>query len=563
MADAPVSKTFAELGLPAPIAQSLAARGITVPTPVQAAVIPLALGAGDILAQARTGSGKTLAFLLPLTARIAAGEIHRAWIVCPTRELAQQCAREAATVLGEGKTAVLVGGVPAYPQVQDLRRNVPLVIGTPGRMCDHLTRGALKPDAGIMVLDEADQMLDLGFAEDLERLVKDLGESCARWLFSATFPPQMQAAVGRWLDKPREVRLDSGSASTHVRQRFAVAPRGGSIPALARLLHALEPSRAMVFVRTRDEVEGAVRAIVSEGIEAAGISGELAQDARERVLARFREGKLAVLVGTDVAARGIDVPGVSHVFNLGLPVGVESYTHRIGRTARAGADGEAWTILTSVERARFMRMAGAARCKPEEAPLPTAAQIVEARRERLAKRLTDSLGEDLTLPPAFAKLVKEHTAEGVLAALVHRLVPDAMPERTPDPHKAQFVPSDGEANQLFIGLGMIDGINPGTLVALLCHQCGIRGGDLGKIKLFERHALVEVSSAIMKAVMDHPLQHRGRPVPVRLDRGNAYEAGPRRYGPPRHDGPPRRDGPPMRRDGPPMRRNGPPPRFDR
>ncbi len=537
MADAPVSKTFADLGLPAPLAASLQARGITAPTPVQAGVIPLAMGAGDILAQARTGSGKTLAFLLPLTARIAAGEIHRAWIVCPTRELAQQCAREAALVLGEGKTAVLVGGVPAYPQVADLRRGVPLVIGTPGRMCDHLTRGALKADAEIVVLDEADQMLDLGFAEDIERLVKDLGESCARWLFSATFPPQMQAAVGRWLDKPRLVKLDTGAASTHVRQRYAIAPRGAVLASLARLMHALEPARAMVFVRTREDVESAVRAIAAEGIEAAGISGELAQDARERVLARFREGKLAVLVGTDVAARGLDVQGVTHVFNLGLPTGVESYTHRIGRTARAGADGEAWTVIYSSERARFLRLTGAARCKPEEAPLPTGAMIVEARRERLAKRLSDSLGEELPLPKAFATLVKEHGAEAVLAALVHRLVPDAMPERTPDA-APRFTPGGGGEGRpvpLFVGLGMVDGVNPGTLVALLCHQAGISGGDLGKIKMFERHSLVEVSAAVLKAVMDHPLHHRGRAVPVRPDRGNAYEsAGPaRRYGPPR------------------------------
>jgi ATP-dependent RNA helicase DeaD len=560
MADAPASKTsktFAELGLPAALAAALAAREIVNPTPVQAAVIPLALGEGDILAQARTGSGKTLAFLLPLTARIAAGEIHRAWIVCPTRELAQQCAREAATVLGEGKTAVLVGGVPAYPQVADLRRGVPLVIGTPGRMCDHLTRGALKADAEIVVLDEADQMLDLGFADDLERLVKDLGESCARWLFSATFPPQMQAAVGRWLDKPREVRCDTGGASTHVRQFYTVAPRNGSIGALARLLHALEPGRAMVFVRTREDVEGAVRAINGEGIEAAGISGELAQDARERVLARFREGKLAVLVGTDVAARGIDVPGVSHVFNLGLPTGVESYTHRIGRTARAGADGEAWTVIQAPERARFMRMSGAARCKVTEAPLPTGAAIVEARRERLAKRVQETLGvEGIKLPPAFAALVKEHTAEIVLAALVRRLVPDSMPERAPEPARggsAGYAPPSGEVAPLFIGLGMIDGVNPGTLVALLCHQCGLSGSDLGKIKMFERHSLVEVAASGLKAVLDHPLHHRGRAVPVRLDRGPGQDAGPpRRYGPPRQDGPQRGYGPP--RQGPPSRR---------
>lgn len=533
MVDTPTLKTFSDLGLPDVLSKLLTARGIITPTPVQAGVIPLAMGAGDILAQARTGSGKTLAFLLPLTARIAAGEIHRAWVICPTRELAQQCAREAALVLGEGKTAVLVGGVPAYPQIADLRRGVPLVIGTPGRMCDHLTRGALKADAEIVVLDEADQMLDLGFAEDIERLVKDLGESCARWLFSATFPPQMQAAVGRWLDSPRLVKLDTGAASTHVRQLYAIAPRGAVLSSLARLMHALEPARAMVFVRTREDVEMAVRAIASEGIEAAGISGELAQDARERVLARFREGKLAVLVGTDVAARGLDVQGVTHVFNLGLPTGVESYTHRIGRTARAGADGEAWTVIYASERARFLRLAGASRCKPEEAPLPTGAMIVEARRERLAKRLSDSLGEELPLPSSFAALVKEHGAEAVLTALVHRLVPDAAVERAPAPIQ-RAGSDDGRSVPLFIGLGLIDGINPGTLVALLCHQCGIRGEGLGKIKLFERHALVDVPQSVLKAVMDHPLHHRGRAVPVRPDRGNAYESpNARRYGPPR------------------------------
>jgi ATP-dependent RNA helicase DeaD len=555
MADAPAPTTFATLGLPEPIAAGLAARGIVTPTPVQAAVIPLALGEGDIQAQARTGSGKTLAFLLPLTSRIVAGEIRRAWVVCPTRELAQQVAREAALVLGEGKTAVLVGGVPAYPQVQDLRRGVPLVVGTPGRMCDHLTRGALVPDAEIVVLDEADQMLDLGFADDLERLVKDLGESCARWLFSATFPPQMQAAVGRWLDQPRKVSCDTGGASTHVRQFYTIAPRNGSLPSLARLLHALEPSRAMVFVRTREDVEGAVRAISAEGIEAAGISGELAQDARERVLARFREGKLAVLVGTDVAARGIDVPGVSHVFNLGLPTGVESYTHRIGRTARAGADGEAWTVIQSVERARFLRLAGASRCKPTEAPLPTGAAIVEARRERLAKRVQETLGEEgIKLPPAFVALAKEHGAEVVLAALVRRLVPDAMPERAPEASRAGYAPPSGEVAPLFVGLGLIDGVNPGTVVALLCHQCGLRGSDLGRIKLFERHCLVEVAGSALKAVLDHPLNHRGRAVPVRLDRGPGQDIGgpPRRYGPPRQDGPQRSYGPP-RRDGPARR----------
>ena len=551
--------------------KALAARGITTPTPVQASVIPLALLGGDLLAQARTGSGKTMAFLLPLAARIAAGEISRAWIVCPTRELAQQASREAETIIGAGKTAVLVGGVPPYPQVRDLRRGVPLVIGTPGRMCDHLAQGNLKPDAEIVILDEADQMMDMGFSEDMDRLVKDLGESVARWLFSATFPRHLQMAVDRWLDKPREVRLDTRAGSSHVPQKFVVTKRGEEVPALARLLHILEPTRALVFVRTREDVERIVRAISAEGLEAAGISGELAQDARERVLERFRSGRLTVLVGTDVAARGIDVPGVTHVFNFGLPMSAEAYTHRVGRTARAGADGEAWTLIGQYDRPKFSRMAFAAKCKPEEVPLPTAAKIVEAKRERLAKRVQDSLGEKLALPASFKALVGEFNAEAVLAALIHRLIPDAPVEKAQPPaarpaaargyeqrsdapagrsydrggdRGPERTSSGGEAVSVFMGIGLEDGVTAGTLVALLCHQRGLTGDDIGKIRLFDRHSIIGVRPDIAAKILDHPLHHRGRPVPVRPDRmGESGQSNDRRGPPPpRRNYTPRRDG---------------------
>jgi ATP-dependent RNA helicase DeaD len=528
--DAPAG--FAGLGLPQPLVDALTARGITKPTPVQEGVIPLALAGGDILAQARTGSGKTLAFLLPLAARIAAGELRRAWIVCPTRELAQQAAREALTVFGPGRTATLVGGVAHSPQLRELRANPALVIGTPGRMCDHLQHGTLAPDAEIVVLDEADQMLDLGFRDELERLVRDLGQGAGRWLFSATFPPEVQAAVDRWMEAPKTVRLDREQGASHVTQRYVVARRGEEQAALARLLHHLEPARSLVFVRTREDVEVCVRAIASEGIEAAGISGDLAQDARERVLGRFRAGTLPVLVGTDVAARGIDVPGVTHVFNYGLPTGSEAYVHRVGRTARAGATGEAWTVIGPQDRVRFQRLVQRARCQVEAVPLPTAATLVNAKRERLARRVAESLGEGLTLPTAFQALVTEHSAETVLAALVHRLHPDAPPERVEPPPSARgpgVSPSrtprgegGGGSEQgvpLFVGAGGDDGLMPGTLVALLCHHGGVRGVDIGKIRVFPRHSQVVVSSRAAPAILAHALHHRGRMVPVRIDRG--------------------------------------------
>ena len=408
-------------------------------------------------------------------------------------------------------------------------------------MCDMLAQGHLKPDAEIVVLDEADQMMDMGFSEDLERLVKDLGEGVARWLFSATFPRQVAEAVDRWLDKPREVRLDTRSGASHVPQKFVVVKRGEEVTALARLLHILEPSRALVFVRTREDVDRIVRAIADEGMESAGISGDLAQDARERVLARFRAGKLAVLVGTDVAARGIDVPGVTHVFNFGLPMSAEAYTHRVGRTARAGADGEAWTLIGPYDRAKFSRMAFTAKCKPEEVPLPSGNAIVEAKRERLAKRVQDSLGEKLTLPKSFQALVKEFTAEVVLAAIVHRLVPDAPKElaRPPAPARApgaapaarggyaergergSYAPAAGPtgAGSIFIGMGEDDDVQPGTIVALLAHQRSISSSAIGKIRMYARHTIVQMAPEVAQIVLQHPLTYRGRTVMVRADRG--------------------------------------------
>jgi ATP-dependent RNA helicase DeaD len=392
-----------------------------------------------------------------------------------------------------------------------------------------LAQGMLKPDADILVLDEADQMLDLGFKEDLERLVKDLGSEVARWCFSATFPSEVQQVLHAWLESPRTVRLDTKSTSSHVPGRYVIARRGEERQALGRLLHLLAPARAMVFVRTREDVEGAVRAIAAEGIEAAGISGELAQEARERVLARFRDGHLPVLVGTDVAARGIDVPGVTHVFSLGLPMGAEAYSHRIGRTARAGASGEAWSVITPMERGRFLRLVQQGGGQIEERPLPTGVALVAAKRERLAIRVADGVGEARPLPPQFAALVTEHGAVEVLSALVHRLIPDAAPERPlPSASGAKRSlnagPSRGAGTALFIGMGFEDGAGPGNIVAMLCRIPGITSERIGQIRCLARHTLVEVDPTTAEAILSARLNHRGRPVPVRPDRGGPSSA---------------------------------------
>ena len=544
--DAPSEITFADLGLPEALVTHLASREITKPTPVQAKVIPLlaptpgTLSEGDLLAQARTGSGKTFAFLLPLAAAFDSGEVTRAWIICPTRELAQQAAREACWLLGDTAVATLVGGSPFPQQLRELRSQPPLVIGTPGRMADHLRQGTLEEKCDVLVLDEADRMLDMGFKEELDQLVAAAGEDSARWFFSATFPRNVAAAAGDWLSEPRQVRLDEGKGASHVKQSYVVVAPARRNESLAILVNYLEPERGMVFVRTRIEVEEVVQTLIRHGLHAEGLSGELAQSARERALSRFREGKVPILVATDVASRGIDIPGVSHVFNLGLPDDPSNFVHRIGRTARAGAEGEAWSVIAPYERGRFLSASRNSDEKPIQGKIPTARDLVDRRRERLALRVEESIGAGLEVPESFKAMLDEHGAEAVLATLIHKLIPDPPPEEPRraeirNPRGGDFRPREGrdegyegpaprrnlrgnrrDPASVWVGLGIgfENGIEVRQLVPMLCRGADIPGSELGRIELLPRIALVGCTPEAAERLLNMRMQWKRRPIRV-------------------------------------------------
>ncbi|MDA3959967.1 MAG: DEAD/DEAH box helicase [Planctomycetota bacterium] len=561
MSDDDTPTPLAELGLSQELLDGLIKREIITATPIQAAAIPHCLKGGDIQAQARTGSGKTLAFLLPIAQRIAASTCTRAWVVCPTRELAQQASREAEILVGKRKVATLVGGVPVGSQLRELRNEPSIICGTPGRMVDLLGQGRLQPDAEVMVLDEADQMLDMGFRDDLDALVQDLGPGVERWCFSATYPPAVQRAVARWMVDPQVLRLDTRSGSAHVPQHFCVTQRGGETTALARLLQALRPERAIVFVRTRDGVDQLVTRLATDGIEAAGISGDLSQEARERVLARFRAGSISVLSATDVAARGLDVQGVSHVFNLGLPMSSEAYTHRIGRTARAGADGAAWSVINTQDRGRFLRMTERAGCRPDYAELPTAKDIAELRRETLANQVQEGIGEKLKLPKCFAEICKEHGAEAVLASLVHRLVPEPVPEK-PRPERPARGDKDPCTAGVVIDRGAADGLTPAVVVAMVCRCTGLEGREFGRMRIFGGKTILACTPQAAARLLNEDVHYHGELIQVRADSrppnsreggggGGGYDRD--RRGPPRGD---YQGGPPRRGKGPPHGNKG-------
>jgi ATP-dependent RNA helicase RhlE len=353
---------FRALGLSRPIVRALIGEGYTVPTPIQAEVIPHALAGRDVLACAPTGTGKTAAFVLPVLEALAASERHgriRALVVTPTRELAAQIA-ERVSVYGRHqgvRHAVIYGGVGQRSQEMALVQSPDVLIATPGRLLDLMQQGLVRLD-GVehLVLDEADRMLDMGFIHDVRRICAVIPRKRQALLFSATIPADIQALAGGMLLNPVRITVaPEVTTAEKVAQSVVFVARHEKRVVLERLLRAAGVERALVFTRTKHGANRLSQQLQRSGIESAAIHGNKSQGARERALHDFRRGVTRVLVATDVAARGIDVDGVSHVFNFDLPNVAESYVHRIGRTGRAGAAGSAVSLCDPLDETSLLR----------------------------------------------------------------------------------------------------------------------------------------------------------------------------------------------------------------
>ncbi|BCW87698.1 ATP-dependent RNA helicase RhlE [Alphaproteobacteria bacterium SO-S41] len=353
--------TFTDLQLSAPLLDALAAEGYTTPTPIQAQAIPHVLAGKDLLGIAQTGTGKTAAFALPMLQRLAANIPNRkpmtcrALILSPTRELATQIA-ESFRTYGKNlnlSVTVVFGGVGHQPQMKALRAGVDILVATPGRLLDHLREGNVKFDhTEIFVLDEADQMLDMGFITDIRKIVPRLPRKRQSLFFSATMPTEIGKLAGELLTDPTRVQVTPVATTVElIRQRVEFMNPAEKNAALVEALRSPEMTRSLVFSRTKHGADKVVRYLEQNGIPSAAIHGNKSQSNRERALAEFKKGAIKVLVATDIAARGIDIDAVSHVVNYHLPNIPESYVHRIGRTARAGASGVAISFCDNEERA--------------------------------------------------------------------------------------------------------------------------------------------------------------------------------------------------------------------
>ncbi len=387
-----MTSEFEYLGLAPNLVQAVTEFGYETPTPIQTEVIPLMLAGQDIIGQAQTGTGKTAAFALPILQNLDPNDYNvQALVLAPTRELALQVAQAFQTYARFSPHHVLAvyGGQSYAPQISQLRRGVQVVVGTPGRLMDLMRKKALDlSGVRTLVLDEADEMLSMGFVEDIETILADTPAERQTALFSATLPNEIRRLAKQYMNQPQTVSIQPEQVTVAaIQQRYHLVNEEDKLAALTRIFEMEDITSALIFVRTRVASSDLANELGRQGYPAEALNGDLAQDARQRTLNRFRNNQLKVLVATDVAARGLDIDDISHVINYDMPEDPEIYVHRIGRTGRAGRTGIAISLVSPREKRRLRQVEGFARTQIERAALPTALDINTQRDQRLIKQV--------------------------------------------------------------------------------------------------------------------------------------------------------------------------------
>lgn len=432
---------FSELGLDRTSMKSIEKMGFEEASPIQAQTIPLALEGKDIIGQAQTGTGKTAAFGIPLIENIdLSSDNVQGIVIAPTRELAIQVSEELFK-LGYGKrTRVLAvyGGQDIDRQIRALKKNPHIIVGTPGRLLDHIKRKNIKlGNVHTVVLDEADEMLNMGFIEDIQSILSNVPEERQTLLFSATMPDPIRKIAERFMKDPTLVKVKAKEMTVSLIDQYYVELRENEkFDTLARLLDIQTPELAIVFGRTKRRVDELASALTIRGYMAEGIHGDLSQAKRMSVLKKFKDGNIDVLVATDVAARGLDISGVTHVYNFDIPQDPESYVHRIGRTGRAGKHGAAVSFVTPRERGQLHAIEHTTKKKMEKLKTPTLSEALEGQQKAVTEKIVNTVeNEDLSLYlPHAEELLQKHSAVDLVAAVLKTMTkePDASPIKLTD-----------------------------------------------------------------------------------------------------------------------------------
>ena len=575
--------TFDTLGLDHRVLAAVEKMGYKTPSDIQAETIPLLAEGRDVVGLAQTGTGKTAAFALPALSHMArsadAGELARGGqstgpqtlVLAPTRELAIQVAEAFSTYaeqIPEISVLPIYGGSPYGPQLHGLRKGANVVVGTPGRVIDHMAKGSLDL-SGIkhLVLDEADEMLRMGFAEEVDRILAETPRQKQVALFSATMPSAIRRISAQYLNDPAEVSVKTKtSTADNIRQRFVQVKHSVKLEALTRIMETEPHDAAIVFVRTRSATEEVATRLAQQGLRAAAINGDIPQNLREKTVENLRQGRVDVLVATDVAARGLDVERISHVYNYDIPMDTESYVHRIGRTGRAGRSGEAVLFVTPRENRMLKNIERATRQKVEKMTMPSIEQVNQARLGRFSERISRTLAEEGSEGQKlgqYRELIEEfigrHDAgrpgadpvqvAAALVAMVHEGRPLLLDDKGDDQlvreSQRDFSKDDrgdrdsggrggreraprqaGAGNAMYkIQVGRKDGVNPGHIVGAIANEAGLSSGEIGTIDIRPAFSLVELPEKLSREQWDALGKTHVGGRPIRIERDNGAPGG--------------------------------------
>ncbi len=547
MSDTPLP-TFADLDLSAPVLKALKDVGYETPSPIQAATIPLLLANRDVLGQAQTGTGKTAAFALPILSRIDIKQaVPQALVLAPTRELAIQVAEAFQSYAAHIKgfhVLPIYGGQSYGPQLSALRRGVHVVVATPGRVIDHIEKGSLDlSQLKTLVLDEADEMLRMGFIDDVEHILQQTPPERQTTLFSATMPPAIKRIAKTYLRDPQEITVaaKTGTAA-NITQRYWLVAGMQKLDALTRILEAEPFDGMIVFARTKLGTEELATKLQARGFAAVAINGDMAQQARERTIEQLKNGKIDILVATDVAARGLDVERISHVVNYDVPSDPESYTHRIGRTGRAGRSGEAILFITPRERGLLKAIERATRQPVAPLQLPTVKAVNDVRIAKFKEQIASTLAEGGL--DVFRSLIEEYEREqnvpavDIAAALAKLARGDQpllleKPDREARPERADFVPREQVAWEdrparpvreprepafkkervvreaepgmatFRIEVGHQHGVKPGNIVGAIANEADMPAKYMGRIEIYDDYSTIDLPDDMTQELIDH------------------------------------------------------------
>jgi ATP-dependent RNA helicase DeaD len=508
---------FTELELSPDVLKGIQDMGFEEATPIQSETIPLMRKGMDLIGQAQTGTGKTAAFGIPLLEMVDASvKKVQALVMCPTRELAVQVAEEIRQ-LGKHVKGINVlavyGGQPIDRQIRGIKSGAQIITGTPGRLIDHIERRTLNLDtAKIVVLDEADEMLNMGFVEDIELILKQAPPDRQTVLFSATMPKPILDITKKYQKTPKYIKVTHEVLTAPlIEQSYFEVKHGMKVEALSRLLDGNDLKTVLIFCNTKKMVDELTDQLRSRGYLAECLHGDKTQQQRDRVMEKFRAGKIDLLVATDVAARGIDVENIDAVFNYDLPSDEEYYVHRIGRTGRAGKTGKAYTFVYGGEMYKLKEIQRYAKIKIKPGIIPTAGDIEELRIKNFLDKVKTTIDAGALEPQikVIEKLMSEDISSMDIAAALVKMAMKEEESSAGEEAAAKFEPSAasnrisaGDMTRVFINAGKAQGVMVRDILGAITGETGIRGERIGRIDLFDKYSFVQIDSTAVDQVID-------------------------------------------------------------